>query len=679
MYFSSRANSCHCFCNSRIRVKSITWAFSLFLLVFPGISGAQSFFQMNVENLKPTEVHAAKALLDRAEKLLPDSLKTQFSNGIEVSFSLKGHAHGKAFRNVQKPRMALNEKLIEVAAKGEQDSSPTLDEKGQLRLHKTMYQEALAAVLHETAHLYDQLNLQTPQTGQWISFCQSISADDKRMQSECAVYKNIKSTISTNPYYLEVAGWIMLSNGNGDRSNENLFRFRSPDPYELKNSAEHFAVNFEYFLLDPNFSCRRPGLANFLAKHFKTNLPICAVNYRYVDPDAADIDPKTRQIRNLFKEIPMDRVYQVHYLLAEPGSSMMSRFGHSMLRLVICAPGQPKGPACLTESLSYHLVLSFRAFINTPHINSVAGLTGKYPSRLFVVPFENVIQEYNEVEYRGLKSYPLKLSQVEIKNLVERSLETHWSYDSRYYFISNNCAVETLNLLKSSLMRPELINSRIIYPKDLLNVLLQENLASAIPGDAKKALEQGYYFDSSELKHIQSYNLFFKKNAGSKELQQFFKLPIESRKELYFQRFSQMEKPLQLKDLASPYQLERYLLSQKKAEFYSEVTSHIWQSKATKDLGALGEMNLNEIYQKAIEAFGSLSAPYQILKLTDYGIPSSREIMESEKEISKVRDRIQDAREVEQKVKKDLEKNQTYQETLKIRQLITEILDLDVG
>lgn len=646
-------------------------------MILPGLVQAQGFFLLETQGMQDHEIPPAQDLLKKAESLLPLNLKAQFPKGIQVAFSLKGQAHGKALIRSKNPKIALNTKLLEVLVLGENNSPPAKDEKGNIRVHKTAYKEAVASVIHETAHFYDYLNLQIPETAQWINFCLSVPADEPMMYGECGIYRNIKTTVSTNPYYLEVAGWSMLASGQqGDRGTDNTFRFRSPDPYELKNSEEHFAVNFEYFLLDPTFSCRRPALASFFSKHFKVNLPVCAANLKYVDPDATDIDPKTKQIKNLFKEIPLDRVYQVHYLLAEPGSSPMSRFGHSMLRLVICAPGQPMGPACLTEGLPYNLVLSFRAFINTPQISSVAGLTGKYPSRLFVVPMENVIQEYNEVEYRGLKSYPLNLSRAEIKSLVERSLETHWSYDSKYYFISNNCAVETMNLLKASLLKSELINKRIIYPKDLLNVLLKEKLASHIPKDSVTALEQGYYFDSSEVKHLQSFNLFFQKNSDGKALKEFLKLPVENRRQLYFQRFSQMERPLKYKDVVSPFQLERYALMLKRSEFQSEVTRHIWINNTGHGITSLKDMNLNDIYQKAIEAFGSLSAPYQILKLTDYGIPNEAEIQDSVKEVTLVRDRIQDARDVESKVKKELEQNKTYQEILKIRSLISDILNV---
>ena len=68
---------------------------------------------------------------------------------------------------------------------------------------------------------------------------------------------------------------------------------------------------------------------------------------------------------------------------------------------------------------------------------------------LFVLPLAQVIDEYTKTELRSLASVPLTLNRAEIEDVVEHAAEMHWSYDGNYYFISNNCAVETLKLLRS--------------------------------------------------------------------------------------------------------------------------------------------------------------------------------------------------------------------------------------
>jgi len=167
-----------------------------------------------------------------------------------------------------------------------------------------------------------------------------------------------------------------------------------------------------------------------------------------------------------------------------------------MLRLVICAPGREPGPACRLD-LDHHLVLSFRAFVDDVQLSSWDGLTGVYPSRLFILPLGQVINEYTKVELRGLASVPLRLHPEEIRQLVERSAELHWSYDGDYYFLSNNCAVETLKLLRSGTARSDLVALDSIMPNGLLEVLIYRGLADAsVLDDAREALRLGYRFDS---------------------------------------------------------------------------------------------------------------------------------------------------------------------------------------
>ncbi|MCZ7024184.1 DUF4105 domain-containing protein, partial [Salmonella enterica] len=89
-------------------------------------------------------------------------------------------------------------------------------------------------------------------------------------------------------------------------------------------------------------------------------------------------------------QVDPERVYAIDYLLAEANQNLVSRWGHSMLRLVICAPGRPRGPDCRLD-LDQHLVLSYRAFVGDVQLSSWDGLVGKYPSRLFVLPLAQVI------------------------------------------------------------------------------------------------------------------------------------------------------------------------------------------------------------------------------------------------------------------------------------------------
>ena len=195
-------------------------------------------------------------------------------------------------------------------------------------------------------------------------------------------------------------------------------------------------------------------------------------------------------------QLDPERVYAVEYLLAEGNERAMSRWGHSMLRLVICAPDHARGPDCRLD-LQYHQVLSFRAFVGDVQISSWRGLTGSYPSRLYVLPLEQVIEEYTKVELRGLQSIPLQLDPAEIAALLERTARLHWSYDGRYYFLSNNCAVETFKLLHDGVPRLAGEDLASITPTGLLRKLERAGIADAtVLDDRDEAQRLGYYFEA---------------------------------------------------------------------------------------------------------------------------------------------------------------------------------------
>src|SRR5688500_16098530 len=173
----------------------------------------------------------------------------------------------------------------------------------------------------------------------------------------------------------------------------------------------------------------------------------------------------------------------------------MSRWGHSMLRLVVCAPAHARRPECRLDR-GRHRVLSFRAFVGGVQISRCRGLTGSYPSRLFLLPLEQVVEEYTKVELRGLQSIPLDLQRDEIAAVLERAAQLHWSSDGRYYFVTNNCAVETYKLLHDAV--PRLADARLSSrtPPGLLRRLAHAGVAdTSVLADRNEAMRLGYYFE----------------------------------------------------------------------------------------------------------------------------------------------------------------------------------------
>lgn len=298
--------------------------------------------------------------------------------------------------------------------------------------------------------------------------------------------------LSRDPRLLDLAGWQLRPLWPG-RSRRNPFTARSPDPYELDSPAEFVAVNLEHFLLDPGYACRRPALHAWFAAHFDwaPEARSCAEALPFLDAGAlADADAAP------LLELDPARVVAVDYLLAGDGDALASRWGHSMLRLVVCAPGRAPGPDCRLD-LDHHRVLSFRAFVDDLQLSSWAGLTGGYPSRLFVLPLQQVVDEYTRVEQRPLDSIPLDLSPAEIEALLVRAARVHWSYDGRYRFIGNNCAVETWKLLHDGLPDGAGAGLASITPKGLLRRLRRAGLLdeAQLPADPAEALRLGYRFE----------------------------------------------------------------------------------------------------------------------------------------------------------------------------------------
>ena len=403
--------------------------------------------------------HAATVqLLEQAQALLPPAWAGALQRPLAFSWrdDLPEGVHGRARGGA----IALRRELLD--AWMQRDASAGLDDPRARR--------PLAAAIHELAHLYD------------LGRAGRLSAD---------------------PRLLDLAGWQLAALRPGRRARNDM-RDRSPDHYELHSPREYVAVNLEHYLLDPDYACRRPQLAAYFDAHFGRQSP----------GPAAGCAPGLAFVRDAigheqaWRELDPRRIHRVDYLLAEGNERAMSRWGHSMLRLVVCAPGREPGPDCRLD-LEHHLVLSFRAFVGDVQISSWRGLTGSYPSRLFVLPLGQVVDEYTRVELRGLRSVPLALSPGEIEALVTRAAQLHWNYDGRYLFVANNCAVETFKLLHDGVPRLAALRLDSITPNGLLRKLHANGVTAAaeVPADPAEQARLGYWFEPANAHHQALYTV----------------------------------------------------------------------------------------------------------------------------------------------------------------------------
>lgn len=418
------------------------------------------------------------------------------------------------------------------------------------RTHQSAYREVMATLLHEIVHLYDY-----------------------------------KTKLSNNSHLLYLSG--RQRNPLAENS-EIGFKHRSPDSHEGTNDKEFLAVNMEYFLLDPNYACRRPLLYEFFRDHFNF-IPYtvaCQIGNSYLA-----INPENGEVS--LKKIDFNRLYQVHYFLAGKGEEMMSRWGHAMIRFVICAPHRKLGPDCMKD-LSHHLILSYRAMITNGQINSLDGLTGKYPSRLFFLKISDVIDEYNKGELRDLYSYPLNIDREETKRIYLRALEAHWTYDGKYYFFANNCATESANLIRAGIKNEKLLKERIYTPTGLRDTLLELGLTDKTNlQNRKKAITEGYIFDS----YRDRYKLAFEKikphlREKADQFETYFKLPASLRETLIEISFPDLNRT----ETASLLLLESGIFRIKRMELFEQVGKIILDENAKDEAkekikNAMKEMN----------------------------------------------------------------------------------------
>ncbi len=459
--------------------------------------------------------------------------------------------------------------------------------------HKSLYDQAIATIVHELTHAYDFKNKNISNTTEFIR-----RADFK---------KGLLRTKS-----------------------KNVEAMRSADPYELVNIAEAYAVNMEYFTMDPEFACRRPAMFDYYKRTLEVD-PFpnrnCSMNNTVMMSTNAGFYPM---------KLDLSRVYRVDYLLAAPGKELSSGFGHSMFRIVMCAPERfdpitnrvipatPYGPKCLDDKL-FHLVVSYRANVEDATLNYLKGLFGGYPSMLFILNFGDVLDEYNRDELRDVVAYPLNLSAKEKEDFINKVLEEHWNYRGAYKFFTNNCAVESFDLLKSSLDRQDIQKLSSVTPKGVLEdldklsflsvksgeietykarteqlILAYKEAYGYNPRDAKedKKMIQKFVSESSSAGRLSSFNKFSEKEETSMDLHT---------------EVSLMKKRLVV---ASSYSvMEQQILRTKTSEFRKKAAEIFMNTKDEK------------IKKLMADSGAALKQDFKGLSSSGYGVPLKEEML----------------------------------------------------
>lgn len=415
-------------------LRSILFVGLCFSLLFKGgISLGSEILLSKWSGCSIEEQRKVRIFLDEVEKALPDKLIAQVGGPLTLSFiSLdssielpndpqRAEGKNKFSRILRLPfrwHLQLHRLILPEIVKGPEGARPLNSG------HQNYYHFAKALIIHELSHAYDA---------------------GPSIQSQLKYLGGWSGVASLEPQFLAITGWKQ-SQLRWKKTQKDVGALRSPDLYEFKNPSEAFAVNVEYFLLDPEFECRRPAVFQYLKStlgHDPFPGKSCHPNDWVLLPG----NPLSDSMMD-FRKVDLSRLYEVHFLFASQGEDISSRWGHAMFRLVLCNPlRKEKGPECLTEDIADHVVLSFRANVQELLPNPVKAVLGGYPSELFIMKMTDVIDEYTKDDLRDLISVPLKLTDSQKTIFTGRAIEEFWTYHGKYEFFTNNCATEGADLL----------------------------------------------------------------------------------------------------------------------------------------------------------------------------------------------------------------------------------------
>lgn len=459
-------------------------------------------------------------------------------------------------------RILLHPAILRIARRGSQES-PRFS-----CGHRSLYRLALATCLHELVHIYDQL-----------------------------------TQLSRSPAYQHLQQFARQGAARKLQAHNQL-RVRSPDPYEFHDISENLAVNFEYFVLDPEFKCRRPAVYSTLSAELESR-PFashpCAVNTLvYAGNQPVYLDPA--------------RIYQVHYLFAARGKGIASRFGHSMFRLVLCAPTRTRVDEKCLEDLHDHVVLSFVANLRDElALSAWKGLTGKYMSQLVIRPLTEILNDYTEIDHRDLQSVPLQLSAEQMQQFLYHALELYWSYSGRYYFLTNNCADESLRLVQATLRDAAVQDLEVLTPIGLRDALIKKHVGdSSVFADRATALNQGYLFQSAIDRYEQAYLKFRDAlpAAAPRKLERYLRRTTAALRHDF--TMASLKKPMALSGL---FILEGLILQRQMKDIERTVLGKILFKR---------DPRYAELGQKLKDHLHSLRLPWELVP-QGYGIPLPEE------------------------------------------------------
>ena len=467
--------------------------FTLFSLLFG--AGSAHALKLKVNSNDPAVI----AFIQDVEQALPRSLKRDLNKTIQISFKeffgeteiepdrvcakkkATAQRYGAAY--IKRDRVELHAGFLSAIQSKFNDEEVASLVCG----HKDVYTLAKGALIHEIAHFYDYSTYERKfERNVW----QPKRANPKKPY---LTYNEIhKNNFSSIPTYGFINGWRFDGTRTKSLEIKHSKINHSPDIYEFQDIKENFAVNAQFFLLDPEYKCRRPVQYEFMSKEFN-HVPFAGVDCSQLVRIPVVINGKIK-----IQTINKSHIRNVYYLFAGEADSMMSRWGHAMFRFTVCPPGHSE-KRCKVDK-RYNFVLNFTGFIPGLDIDMIDGLVGNYDSVVSFSKLGDTVNQYTIQEERNLYSYPMNLNDDEKRRFIDLAIQRVWNYIGSYKFITNNCATEALDFLKGVRWENEFQNLKVYTPLGLRDVL-----------DEAGVIEK---FDEPEYKKQKSLHHFFPSNAA---------------------------------------------------------------------------------------------------------------------------------------------------------------------
>jgi hypothetical protein len=314
---------------------------------------------------------------------------------------------------------------------------------------------AIRLALKAVAIAWDKLGLRSLEDLESIKRCQAMKRQNKMRTDECDYFLSDKvggTSFSNRVSFRNQLGWFGTSL-NSDSKNISPKRFPEKDLFFNKEHA--FATHFSLYATDTDYACRYPSMNEYFKKiTFENKNTACSLHSKI----------RKHGGKRDFIDISPEKVRRIDYFLASPGEDTTSGHGHAMLRLVLCPEDFDPRDFNLEadeEIVSFcaadirdDVILSYRANVDDIKLSYMKGIFGGYPSVMFMMDPEKVIQEYVQKEMRNLFSIPIKLSNEERAKLTLKIVEDYWTYQGDYTFLTGNCATETRDLLRSVIQTP---------------------------------------------------------------------------------------------------------------------------------------------------------------------------------------------------------------------------------